>query len=226
MKVCTDACLFGGWLAKEAPIQNAYTILDIGTGTGLLSLMLAQANDTVSITALEIDPMAAKQAAQNFSLSPWANRINGIENALQNFVKESSCKNFDCIISNPPFYEGDLLSPDVQKNLAAHSTALPWETLIDNTYHLLKEGGFFYVLVPSLRAYTFQKIASQKGIHLDTEITIYNSSMTGPFRSILKFAKAVDFNKQIMRQRINLKDMDNNYTAEFTNLLSPYYLHL
>ena len=226
MKVCTDACLFGGWLSQEQPLLNASTILDIGTGTGLLSLMLAQANEKAIITAIEIEPLAAKQAAQNFSLSPWENRLHIKESSLQNYFTATPRNTFDCIISNPPFFEGDLLSPDAQKNLAAHSTALPWETLIDNAFNILKEDGYFYVIVPSLRAYTFQKLATLKGMHFDTEITIYNTTKSAPFRSMLKFIKGTTSDKQINRHRINIKEEDNNYSPEFIKLLSPYYLHL
>jgi tRNA1Val (adenine37-N6)-methyltransferase len=225
MKVCTDACLFGGWLAKDESLSDANSILDIGTGTGLLSLMIAQANQKAIIKAIEIDPNAAKQASANFSLCPWQNRLELIASSLQNFVVTTPAETFDCVISNPPFYEGDLLSPDTKRNLALHSIALPWETLINNSTSLLKQGGFLYVLVPSIRAYTFQKMASLNGLALQTEITIYNSSKAGPFRSIMKFMKGTPSMNQIYRNSIKIKNEDNNYSAEFVSLLNQYYLH-
>ena len=243
MKVCTDACLFGAWVADDISSSNdtkksINSIIDIGTGTGLLSLMIAQAtsmlSNPASITAIEIEPNAANEARSNFKASPWNDRIELIHDAVQNFTKtglgssviDSTFKKFDCVITNPPFYEGDLQSPDAQKNLASHSTSFPWETLIKEVKNLLKEEGYYYVLVPALRAYTMQKLASQNELQLMEEVVVYNAAKQKPFRVIQKYLNVpVPINK-IKRSNFIIKNENNEYTEAFINLLLPYYLHL
>ena len=228
MKVCTDACLFGAWVANDKNIQTANTLLDIGTGTGLLSLMVAQAianKDThATITALEIEPSAAEEATNNIHKSPWSKNIQVVQSALQDFNRAAD--SMDCIFTNPPFFEGDLQSINENKNLAAHSTALPWTTLIQIVCNLLKTGGNYYVLIPALRAYTMQKLATQVGLQLVEEVVVFNAEKQKPFRALQKFTKSVVSNTEIKRSNFIIKDADNNYTKDFIQLLAPYYLHL
>ena len=251
MKVCTDACLFGGWVAHDTTLLSANTILDIGTGTGLLSLMLAQATasntDPAKITAIEIETEAAKEAASNFALSPWSNNLKIVHSSLQEFsnqiiqdhlninhvdaainIEDSSVSMFDCIITNPPFYEGDLKSPDAKKNLASHSVGLPWTVLVEHVSHLLKEGGSYFVLIPALRAYTMQKLAEATGLQLMEEVLVHNTAKMLPIRAMQKFIKPSPEQKEqgsvVKRSKIFIKDADNQYDAHFTALLKDYYL--
>jgi tRNA1Val (adenine37-N6)-methyltransferase len=240
MKVCTDACLFGAWAAKDEAIISANNILDIGTGTGLLSLMLAQATATNSnaakITAIEIETAAATEAASNFALSAWTENMHVVNSSLQDYstsIKngESTIPKFDCIITNPPFYEGDLKSPDPKKNLASHSAGLPWSELTEHVSALLKEGGSYFVLIPALRSYTMQKLSEANGLQLVEEMLVHNTAKTLPIRAMQKFIKPIgDFKSQapimVKRSKIFIKDADNKYEAAFTELLQEYYLHL
>ena len=223
MKVCTDACLFGAWAAADVQIQSAKKILDIGSGTGLLSLMLAQ-QSAAHITAIEIEAGAFEQTKANFELSPWKERLNAIHNSIQDYASNNKQNLFDCIITNPPFYEGDLTSPDSTKNLAAHSTALPWDELVKSVANLLQENGAWYVLVPTLRAYTMQKLALNDGLQLSEECLMYNDAKHLPIRAMLKFVKQKE--AVIQRKKIIIKNADQTYTTEFTNYLKEYYLHL
>ena len=234
MKVCTDACLFGAWAASDPQVLNAPKILDIGAGTGLLSLLLAQANNNATITAVEIEEAAATEAASNFKLSPWTDQLNLMHDDIQNFSNHANTV-YDIIITNPPFYEGDLKSPDENKNTAAHSTALPWNLLIENVAKLLNDSGSFYVLVPTLRAYTMQKLCDTHGLHLVAEVLVHNTAKNLPIRAMQKFIKQhsrlMDTEKtndipQVKRTKIFIKDADNNYSTEFNVLLKDYYLHL
>jgi len=222
MKVCTDACLFGAWAAADPSIQTAKNILDIGSGTGLLSLMLAQ-QSAAHITAIEIEADAFKQTKANFELSPWKERLDVVHTSIQDYATTDK-KQFDCIITNPPFYEQDLTSPDHTKNLASHSTALSWDDLVKSVATLLQENGTWYVLVPSLRAYTIQKIASNYGLYLSEECLMYNDAKHLTIRAMLKFVKQKEV--AIQRNKITIKNGDQSYTAEFTNYLKEYYLHL
>jgi tRNA1Val (adenine37-N6)-methyltransferase len=231
MKVCTDACLFGAWVSQKALVQNANSIVDIGTGTGLLSLMLAQVTETskASITAIEIESQAATEANSNFNISKWSDRLKIVNDAVQNFTASSKGLLFDIVISNPPFYEGDLKSPNSNKNKAAHSTELPWSILVENVSSVLSEAGSFFVLVPTLRAYTMQKLAEAHQLQLVEEVLVYNDVKHLPFRSFLHFQKikkGLDKNLAVLRNKIVIKNTDNTYSTEFTELLNDYYLYL
>jgi tRNA1Val (adenine37-N6)-methyltransferase len=223
MKVCTDACLFGAWSAADAQIQSAKNILDIGSGTGLLSLMLAQ-QSAAHMTAIEIEAGAFEQTKANFELSPWKERLDVIHSSIQDYASNNKQTLFDCIITNPPFYVADLTSPDNAKNLAAHSTALSWDKLAEAASSLLEENGAWYVLVPTLRAYTMQKSASNYGLQLSEECLMFNDAKHLPIRAMLKFVKQKEV--AIKRDKIVIKNSDQSYTVEFTTLLKPYYLHL
>ncbi|MSQ39070.1 MAG: hypothetical protein EXR19_05810 [Chitinophagaceae bacterium] len=242
MKVCTDACLFGAWVSQKTLVQNANNIVDIGTGTGLLSLMLAQVTESskASITAIEIESQAAAEASSNFNISKWSDRLVLVNDSIRNFtanigkvefVSKGLDNNFlfDIVISNPPFYEGDLKSPDTNKNKAAHSTELSWTSLVENVSSLLTDTGYFFVLVPTLRAYTMQKLAEAQQLQLVEEVLVYNDAKHLPFRSFLHFRKAklpIDKEISVLRNKIVIKNTDNTYSAEFTELLKDYYLHL
>ena len=128
------------------------------------------------------------------------------------------------VITNPPFYEQDLTSPDPAKNLAAHSTALSWDVLAEAAASLLRENGAWYVLVPTLRAYTMQKLALNYGLQLSDECLMYNDSKHLPIRAMLKFVKQKE--ATIQRNKIVIKNADQSYTTEFINYLKDYYLHL
>jgi tRNA1Val (adenine37-N6)-methyltransferase len=242
MKVCTDACLFGAWVAKQPSLETAHSILDIGTGTGLLSLILAQVTDKnkTKITAVEIESQAAAEASSNFNLSKWSERLMIVNDSIQNFATSISKGEFvskglnynflfNIIISNPPFYEGDLKSPDANKNKAAHSTELPWSILVENVSSLLTDTGSFFVLVPTLRAYTMQKLAEAHQLQLVEEVLVYNDAKHLPFRSFLHFKKnsnTLDKETSVLRNKIVIKNTDNTYSTAFTELLKDYYLHL
>ncbi len=231
MKVCTDACLFGAWVSQKTLVQNSNSIVDIGTGTGLLSLMLAQVTETskASITAIEIESQAATEANSNFNISKWSDRLKLVNDSIQNFTASSKGLLFDIVISNPPFYEGDLKSPDANKNKAAHSTELPWTSLVENVSSLLSDAGSFFVLVPTLRAYTMQKLAEAQQLQLVEEVLVYNDVKHLPFRSFLHFTKAklpIDKEISVLRNKVVIKNTDNTYSTAFTELLKDYYLHL
>ncbi len=231
MKVCTDACLFGAWVSQKTLVQNSNSIVDIGTGTGLLSLMLAQVTESskARITAIEIESQAAAEANSNFNISKWSDRLKLVNDSIQNFTASSKGLLFDIVISNPPFYEGDLKSPDANKNKAAHSTELPWSILVENVSSLLSDAGSFFVLVPTLRAYTMQKLAEAQQLQLVEEVLVYNDVKHLPFRSFLHFTKAklpIDKEISVLRNKIVIKNTDNTYSTAFTELLKDYYLHL
>src|SRR4051794_14751191 len=188
MKVCTDACLFGAWVTEEVKSKNLKirNVFDIGTGTGLLPLMFAQKNPSAIIDAVEIDEAASLQAKENFEASPWRESLHIYNTSIQYFHTK---KKYDLIISNPPFFENDLKSTDIKRNLALHSSELSWEELLDIIKKLLKEDGLFAVLLPYHRTEQFIKSATQQSFYLTQKILVNQTCKHHYFRSILLFAK-------------------------------------
>ncbi len=218
MKVCTDTCLFGA-LAANHKLTNAQ-VLDIGAGTGVLSLMLAQKNTTAKIDAIEIDILAAEQAKENVAASPWADNIHVIN---EDILTCSSLHKYDCIISNPPFFEDDLHSPDEAKNNAKHNASLSLIQLLEIVNAHLKAYGFFAVLLPYHRVEYFITEATKAGFHLTRQILVKQTMKHKFFRGILFFNRK---GKEFESSEMIIKDADHNYTADFTALLKDYYLFL
>lgn len=228
MKVTTDGCLFGAWAANAAGSQKSAvtTVLDIGTGTGLLSLMLAQKNSTLTIDAVEIDKDAAEQADENVKKSPWSDRIQ-VNNIDAN--KLSIKANYDLIISNPPFYENDLKSSFANKNVAHHGDELVLENLLNIIRHNLNPEGIFMLLLPYKRHEEIKKLFFEAGLAIK-EITFVRQSTNHDFFRIMLLGNlsrpdqcAPEFS-EVSIKNTNLPNAD--YTLEFKSLLKDYYLHL
>lgn len=224
LKVCTDACLFGACIAKRGTTDHhPQTILDIGTGTGLLSLMIAQENEMASIEAVEIDKDSAQQAKENFEASPWKERFIIHNKSIQEFVS-CSTQRFDLIISNPPFFENDLKSENDQKNLSKHDQSLKLDELVDCIDKLLKPEGSYWVLLPYHRTSYFMELVNGKGLFPGEVMLIRQTTQHGYFRSIITGQRT--FTRNIRETSISIKGDDNEYTNEFAELLRGYYLYL
>ena len=221
MKVCTDACLFGAILAEKIYREKnkVSNLLDIGTGTGLLSLQVAQKN-SISIDAVEIDRDSFEQAQQNFSNSPWSGKLRIYNTDILDFVAD---KKYDCIISNPPFYEGDLKSDNSKKNAAKHDSTLKLEQLLQVIEKHLSPTGYFAVLLPYQRVDYFITLAADFNYKVQEKWMIRPTDAHPFFRGILFFNLAPS---EIVTKEISIKDSTGNYTAEFVDLLKEYYLQL
>ncbi len=221
LKVCTDTCLFGAYVANEI-VQRKWkigTCLDIGTGTGLLSLMLAQKID-MGIDAVEIDSSAFLQANENISQSIFNKKITVYHKDILLFDKQNK---YDIIISNPPFFENDLLSDNIQKNRAKHNASLVLDDLIMTVNRLLNDTGFFCVLLPYHRLDYFEKTALKYDFYLSKRVVVKQTIAHDYFRGILFFSKQKTNCKQ---EELCIKDEAGNYTSKFISLLKDYYLHL
>ncbi len=236
MKVCTDACLFGAWAVEslEPKAQSlklkAQKILDIGTGTGLLSLMFAQKFTDAIIDAVEMDEAAAMQATANFQASPWKERLKVYNTTIQQFnqstiqpINQSINQLYNFIICNPPFFDNDLKSSDQKRNLALHSEALSLEELIIAIDNSLETDGNFAVLLPYHRTKYFEQLAAAKNFHLAEKMLVKQTPKHGYFRSMLLFGREPF---ATVEKEIIIKNESNAYTIEFAALLKDYYLNL
>ncbi|MEP7375322.1 MAG: methyltransferase [Chitinophagaceae bacterium] len=227
MKVTTDSCLFGAWVAGDVksktpigPGSEVRSIFDIGAGTGLLSLMLAQKNNSL-INAIEIDNEAFIQASENIDASPWKERINIFHADLKDFISPAK---YDIIISNPPFYENEWPSGNSKRNAAHHSSELLFRDLIDIISASLKPEGRFYLLLPYKRHEEVLKLFGQEKISLIQKIFVRQSDDHDYFRFMIEgcFEKTAN----TMTNEISIKNKNNEYSEEFTALLKDYYLYM
>jgi tRNA1Val (adenine37-N6)-methyltransferase len=220
MKVCTDGCLFGAWLCNRLQIKGykPRNVLDIGTGTGLLSLILAQKVDAL-IDAVEIDEAAAEQAFENMDASPWRDRLRVICSDVR-IVHLG--KKYDLIISNPPFFENDLKSGDPKRNLALHGESLNLEELLLTIKSNLADIGKFALLLPYHRKNEFENLAAAEGFFLEEEASVKQTPTHSFFRAMLLFGTAAATAKV---STITIRQEDE-YTPEFAALLKDYYLKL
>lgn len=218
MKVCTDACIQGAWTAAYLQTAPPARLLDIGAGTGLLSLMIAQ-QITASIDAAELDAAAAEQARANFAASPWAERLRLIETDIRTFA---SPEPYDFIITNPPFYQNDLRGPDARRTAAMHTSTLDYAALLAAIRRLLKADGSFSVLLPYEEFKIFRALAEWQGYPLRAVLHIRQSATHAPFRSVGIFGEG----KTRAEDALIIHDAQRQYTPAFAALLQPYYLYL
>lgn len=219
MKVTTDGCLFGAWVAEEIKKHSSVkTLLDIGTGTGLLSLMIAQKNE-VAIDALEIDENAAEEAEQNIHNSPWNGQIRIFQADVLQWQPE---RKYDMVVCNPPFYEKELNSPQPKRNIAHHSAELKLSQLLPKITELMSEKGNCFLLLPTKREVEIDKLLHLNNLQLNKKILVHQTEKHAAFRMMLQcsFAPNETFN-----QKIIIKN-GGNYTPEFRELLKDYYLYL
>lgn len=219
MKVTTDACLFGALVAEKIRKSTfkINTVLDIGTGTGLLSLMLAQKTNA-KIDAVEIDQAAAEQARQNFLSSSWKERLTVLQGDVLEFVPSEQ---YDLVISNPPFYESDLRSPDKRKNSAKHDDTLTMAELITFAEKQLSDEGWLALLIPFHRTGEVIELAAESGLYPISITTAFQTPRHQAFRSILIFSR----NKRPVKETdLLIKDETGDYSERFKELLGDYYL--
>ena len=218
MKVCTDACILGAWFAKR--VSGCERILDIGSGTGLQMLLLAQKSDAI-INGIELDKEAYVQAKENIERSIWNDRLMLEEGD----VRQHTFKHpFDFIISNPPFFENDLESDADAEKIAKHSTSLTLKELLDSIADNLDSKGNFGILLPFHRWEYFDGLAKQKGFYLKEKLIVKQTQKHKPFRAILHYSK--ENASSVIETELVIKPDGQSYSPEFEELLRDYYLKL
>ena len=224
MKVTTDACLFGAWTAQKVESEKlkVESVLDIGTGTGLLSLMLAQKNIEIKIDAIEIDKDAAEQAQGNAELSPWKEQINIVQGDVKGLSFE---KEYDLIITNPPFYENEIRSASDSKNVAHHSENLTLKDVLVIIKKNLRETGSFFLLLPYKRNEEIKKLLKDHDLNISKILFVRQSVKHDYFRIFIKGSLNAE-EKETEFDELSISDEQQQYTNEFVRLLKDYYLHL
>ena len=217
MKVSTDACIMGAYVQAK----QAESILDIGTGTGLLALMLAQKTKNCPIEALEVEPGAFEQAKTNFQNAPWGNRLSVRHLSLQNYT-QTAHPTYELIICNPPFFPKSLKGLNEKKNLALHNDSLSFKDLIHGAARLLSPEGAFWVMYPAYEMEEFRSLAEKPGLYCCHELTVFDKRGAKALRKIAQFR----FQKPhtIIRDELIIKKEDSSYTPSFKSLLKAYYL--
>lgn len=218
MKVGIDGVLLGAW----TDTANANSILDIGTGTGLIALMLAQRSEAL-ITAIDIDSAAIEQATQNIAQSPWSERITAIETSIQHFV-EVQKSGFDLIVSNPPYFVESLKAGTAQRTIARHTDTLTHEELMDSAQKLLTKTGRMCIILPVKEGLQCIDYAKSTGFYCSKVLSIYPTPTTSVKRLLIEF-KLVDCQQQNTSMTIE-SETRHQYSREFTELAKPYYLKL
>src|SRR5690606_9807640 len=220
MKIGTDGVLLGAWTS----LKNPYSILDIGAGTGVLSLMLAQRSEALPIAigiidALEVDDDAYEQCVDNFESSPWGDRLFCYHASLNEYVEEIEDK-YDLIISNPPFYAEDYKSSDKSRDLARFSDALPFDELIDCVSQLLSDEGIFAVIIPFKEENNFVKMAAEVNLFPIRICRVRGNETLEEKRSMLEFS----FDKSSLQiEHLTIEISRHNYTDHYINLVKDFY---
>lgn len=224
MKVTTDACLFGAWVAREAsrkqPTVDSQKLLDIGAGTGLLSLMVAQKNNG-SVDAIEVDALAATQAAENVAVSPWSERISVLH---KDVLLWQPPVRYDCIFSNPPFYENELKSIKETKNIAHHDQGLKLAELLLFINNNLADEGYFFLLLPAKREKELTSLLANHRFFLQQKVLVQQTLKHQPFRLMIQGRRQKLEN--VAQEKISIKDENDAYSTAFISLLKNYYLYL
>lgn len=219
MKIGTDGVLLGAWTSVS---HNPFSILDIGAGTGVVSLMLAQRCYAELIDAIEIDDDAHEQCTENFENSPWNDRLFCYHASLKEFVEEIEDK-YDLIISNPPFYSDDYKSENEKRDIARFEDALPFIHLLDSVSKLLSEKGIFSVIIPFKEETHFVELALKVSLFPKRILHIKGNPSSDVKRSLIEFS----FNKNdIKTEELIIETKRHQYTQDYINLTKDFYLKM
>lgn len=218
MKVGTDAVLLGAWVLPN----GSKHILDIGTGTGVIALMLAQKTQA-HIDAIDIDEEAVLQAKQNVFESKFASQISVAQTSLQNYSQKITQK-YNLIVTNPPYFEQSLKSTDEQRSHARHADVLPFEELLDGVLKLLDEKGKFCLILPTLEAEKFRALAEKKGLHLSKLLRVKSRiDKESDKRHLMQFeVKPTEFSEKTIAIELTER---HQYTEDYKDLTKDYYIN-
>lgn len=216
MKVGTDAVLLGAWVNTS----NAKSILDIGTGTGIIALMLAQKSGA-KIDAIDIDRNSYEQAKENVEACKWKDRIHVYRKSLQEYSLESE-KKYDLIVSNPPYFIDSSKASEASRTNARHTDQLEYSELLSGVLKLLNPSGKFYVILPKKEGEQFQEMAAENKLFLTKQTKVITRADKSEKRLLMRFEFT---NRAFSEDSIIIeKDEQHSYTDEYKDLTKDYYL--
>lgn len=218
MKVGSDSVILGSWTYIDDSVKQ---ILDIGTGTGLLALMMAQRCPAAYVTAVEIDGQSGRQASENVTNSPWNDRITVINCDIKQFKSD---KKFDLIITNPPYFHKSLKSADEKRNLARHNDGLLLPDLIEVAHNLLSDNGYLSIIIPKENELIINGICEAKNMYTVRRLLIKPTELKPANRVILEISKKQIEN--IKTETLIVRDNYGNYTEIYKSLTKNFYLNL
>ena len=219
MKIGTDGVLLGAWTSVT---HQPETILDIGSGTGIIALMLAQRSSAESIDAIETDENAYEQCVDNFEDSPWADRLFCYHADFDEFVGEME-EEYDLIVSNPPFYAEVVSSGDSARDRARQNNSLPFEELLEGVSALLSSNGFFSTIIPFKEETRFLELASDNGLFASRITRVKGNLDSDVKRSLLEFS----FQEvETKTNELTIEIDRHQYTAEYKDLTKDFYLKM
>lgn len=216
MKISTDAVLLGTLVQSDLPKH----ILDIGTGTAVIALMLAQRFPQTSLTAVELDPEAASQARENCEQSPFSERLTVIQGRFQDFPVEEP---FDLLVSNPPFFPDHLPASDPKRQQALHTDSLSFEELLHKASKLLAPSGSFWVILPPRQMQDFIQYATAHGLFPTTRVGIRDSAAKPIHREVIGFTFSEPL-ANALPEELFLKNVDGSYSERYQQLISGFLL--
>jgi tRNA1Val (adenine37-N6)-methyltransferase len=220
MKIGTDGVLLGAWCPID---NNPFSVLDIGAGTGILSLMLAQRTSAEQIDAIEIDENAFEQCVENFESSPWGDRLFCFHAGLDEFMEEPEDE-YDIIISNPPFFTEDYKTENEQRDLARFADALPFEDLVEAVDLLLSENGIFAVIIPFKEEEHFIDLCAEVELFPVKVTRVKGSQTTAIVRSLLAFKR---YELPVLEaDELIIETTRHQYTEEYIALTKDFYLKM
>lgn len=215
MKAGTDAVLLGAW----ADVENASAILDIGTGSGIIALMMAQRSQA-QIDAVEIDPASAQLACENVIRSPWTDRVRVVQSSFQQFAV-TTCNRYDVIISNPPYFRHSLKAPDPARCRARHDDALPASEMIAGIRKILSPGGRVHLVFPSDSLQFWVTEASYQMLHCNHVTRVVTRAGKAPYRALATFSDdATSYSEDLL----TIHNPDGSFTEEYRYLTADFYL--
>lgn len=219
MKIGTDSVLLGAWTSLN---NNPFSILDIGSGTGVLGLMLAQRSHAEIIDAIEIDDNAHEQCVENFENSLWSDRLFCYHASLLEFSKEID-DTYDLIISNPPFFSEDYKTQNKQRDLARFADAMPFIHLIESVSQLLSNDGVFSVIIPFSEETQFINLAMPFNLFPNRILHVKGNPSTKIVRSLIEFSF---HEKTITKDKLIIETQRHHYTKDYLNLTKDFYLKM
>lgn len=217
MKVGTDGVLLGAW---TMPSSYPHQILDVGTGTGLVAIMLAQRFTRSQIHAIDIDQASAEEAQFNAQSSPWSERLNIAHCALQDY---NPSKKYDLIVSNPPYFRNTTQSQDQARATARSNDSLSLEYLVEKSYELLNENGELTFIVPSNEFKTIQSLAEKFNFYISKLCWIKGNHQSPIKRLLISISKQKDI---LQENSLTIENSRHNYTEEYRDLCKDFYLKL